>query len=306
MPDRGPDPCPTFRGVAAEPLPPAGSKTAKDENFPVASRFLPAHTRGAVLSLYRFARLADDVADSRELTPRAKLAALDAADAMLLGTGDRGLGALEDGPLLTAARELRSVCREANVPVEHARHLLQAFRKDAVQNRYETWSELLAYCHFSAAPVGRFLLALHGEDRKAWPCADALCNAHQILNHVQDCKADFLRLGRIYLPMRWLREAGATAGMVGADAAHPALRRTLDRVLTGAGQLLDAARPLPTMLRNRGLRIQAAATLSAADLLLLRLRRQDPLAAAVRIGPIAKARCAISGLARGWAAPADG
>lgn len=305
MPDRGPDSCLTAQPVAAAPRPLARGKAAKDEDFPVASRFLPARTRSAVIGFYRFARLADDVADSRQLAPRAKLAALDAAEAMLLGRRG-GIETSAETPLLLSARALRAICHETGVPVEHARHLLQAFRKDAVQSRYETWSELLAYCNFSAAPVGRFLLALHGEDRKTWRCADALCNAHQILNHVQDCKADFLQLDRVYLPMRWLHEAGAAAEMLGAGAAHPALRRTLDRMLAGAGQLLDAARPLPAMLRNRGLRIQAAATLAAADLLHDRLRRQDPLSRAVRIGRLGKIRCAIHGFTRGWAAPADG
>ena len=83
---------------------------------------------------------------------------------------------------------------------EHAAALLVAFRLDASKTRYADWDELMGYCRYSAAPVGRFLLDLFGEDRALWPRSDALCAALQVLNHVQDCGRDSRALDRLYLP----------------------------------------------------------------------------------------------------------
>lgn len=278
------------------------SKDAGVENFPVASRLLPAATRGAVLAFYRFARATDDVADSDALTPDEKLAVLDAADRALCGKPVApSLGSTQ---ATLAAHALRGLLAEAGVTVDHARHLLQAFRKDAAGAPYRDWSDLLLYCNFSAAPVGRFLLDLHGQDRAAWAHSDPLCNAHQILNHVQDCRADYVRLQRVYLPQRWLHEAGATEGMLEGPASPPQLRRVLDRVLDGAERLLAMANPLPGNLRARGLRIQAAATLRMGWLLLGRLRKGDPVAGRIALGAAAKAGCAAAAAIGNWRAPA--
>src|SRR5690606_28741765 len=154
-----------------------------------------------------------------------KLAILSAVDSALCGERP---GRHADHPAVAAAEAVRPVLERTRVPVQHCRHLLQAFMKDARQSRYRSWSDLLLYCRYSAAPVGRFLLDLHGEDRSLWRMSDALCNAHQVLNHVQDCKADYLRLDRVYLPTRWLDRDGVALSELGGDAAGPGLRRVLD------------------------------------------------------------------------------
>ena len=77
--------------------------------------------------------------------------------------------------------------------------------------RYANWNELLDYCRYSAMPVGRFVLDVHGESRDTWPANDALCAALQIINHLQDCAKDYRQLDRVYLPMDLLERAGAVA-----------------------------------------------------------------------------------------------
>ena len=289
-------------GISEQLLRLEAGKGADGENFPVASFLLPAATRSTVLAYYRFARMADDVADSPILAPEVKLAALDAAD-LALRMPDAAGQPLIETPLMQAATTLSRSMQAAGVPVDHARHLLQAFKRDAAGVQYRTWSDLLVYCTYSAAPVGRFLLDLHGEDRIAWAHADPLCNAHQILNHVQDCGEDYRRLARIYLPQRWLDEAGARPEMLSGMNTAPPLRRVLDRVLTGAEQLLAAARPLPDMIGNRGLRIQAQTTLAMGRRLLAELRRRDPLAERVALGTAAKAGCVLAATVQAWRSP---
>ena len=293
----------TQTDVARRPLvesalgPPPGGKAAKDENFPVASRFLPKETRSAVVHFYRFARAADDIADSPDLRPEEKLSLLSMLDQILAGYAPT---AVSDHPAVEPAVHLREDLARRRVTIDHARHLLQAFMKDATKTRYQTWSDLLLYCNFSAAPVGRFLLDLHGEDRSAKPAADALCNAHQILNHVQDSKADYLRLDRVYIPQRWMEEAGAGVGSLREERTSPALRKVFDRTLNGVEGLMTCARPLARQLRSRGLRIQAEATIAMGDDMLRLLRRRDPLARHIELSAASKLWSVMRGLARGW------
>ena len=64
---------------------------------------------------------------------------------------------------------------------------MTAFRRDVTQLRYKDWDDLIDYCRYSAMPVGRFVLDVHGEDPgKTWEANDALCAALQIINHLQD------------------------------------------------------------------------------------------------------------------------
>ncbi|MBU8544692.1 MULTISPECIES: squalene/phytoene synthase family protein [Roseomonadaceae] len=257
-------------GIAANPP----SRTDTTENFPVASRLLPAALRPKVLAFYRFARMADDIADAPGLSPAEKLARLDHME-----------GLLDDpaGPL-------------AQVGTAEARTLLSAFRQDAVQDRYPDWSALEDYCARSAAPVGRLLLRLHGETQAEAPrAADALCAGLQVLNHLQDLAPDRAAMNRIYLPEPWMDQAGGEAAFF--DPPNPARRAVLDAALDRVEALLEQAAPLPRLLTSR-LRLQAAVTLDLGWRLLAKLRGADPIAGRVALGR-ADFAAAFAGLARG-------
>ena len=159
----------------------APTRTENDENFPVASRLVAPQHRPVILAFYRFVRKADDFADSGRLTPQEKLDALNAMDATLDGADDRD----PEGVHLRKALEAHGLS-----PV-HARDLLDAFRLDATKLRYRDWDDLIDYCRLSAMPVGRFVLDVHHESRALWPASDAICASLQIINHLQDCAADY-------------------------------------------------------------------------------------------------------------------
>src|SRR5438132_14141888 len=95
-----------------------------------------------------------------------------------------------------AAALMRRSLNQTGVSAQHCHDVLRAFRLDATKLRYRNWDELMEYCRYSAAPVGRQLLDLHGESLAAWPASDALCAALQVLNHLQDCAADYRDLDR--------------------------------------------------------------------------------------------------------------
>ncbi len=264
----------------------------RPENFPVASLLLARGDRAAVLAFYRFARFADDIADSPTLPPEAKLGALDALDAALMGE-TAASAAVDTAP----AEALRAVLAARELETVHARTLLGAFRRDAENRGTPTWDDLMTYCRASAAPVGRFLLDLHREPRRALAAADALCAALQVLNHVQDIGEDRRLRQRVYVPLAWPDGTRAEIADLDATRCSPALRACVDRTLDRTAALLDAADALPGLLTRPRLRAEAAAILSLAHALLRRLRAEDPLAARIRATPADGARAALAAVA---------
>ncbi|WP_210528752.1 squalene/phytoene synthase family protein [Rubellimicrobium arenae] len=258
---------------------------SRGENFPVGSLLIRRNLRGTVHAFYRFARAADDIADSPDLTTRDKLRRLDAFE--------RGLDGHPDG-----AREGQALAALGRPePARHARQLLAAFRRDAMGQDCATWDDLLAYCADSADPVGRFLLDLHGEDRAVWQLSDRLCTALQVLNHLQDLKADHQGLGRHYLPLDWMADAGATLDDLQAPAITPALRRAVDRALDRCDALLDGAAGLPEALASTRLAGETATILWLARQLAARLRRDDPIAGRVALSRADFVRAGLWGIA---------
>jgi squalene synthase HpnC len=272
-------------------------RTADTENFPVGSRLLPRSLRPAVAAFYRFARAADDIADDHSIETTAKLSLLDAMDRALVGEEPELVH-----PGVRLAGELRVIFAERRLSIENPRHLLVAFRADASNRPCRSWSDLLAYCRYSAAPVGRFMLELHGEDRAALPAADALCTALQILNHLQDCQDDFRDLRRVYIPGDWLEEHELHPRVLMAPRTPPPLRAVFDRMLDRTDQLNATAAVLPSSIRGRGLRMEVAAILAISRRLAKKLRREDPLAGRVALGRAGKLAAVAEGILRGWRA----
>jgi hydroxysqualene synthase len=255
-------------------LPFEPSKTHRGENFPVASLLIAPKHRGVILAYYRFARGADDVADSPSLTPDAKLALLDLFEATLTGRSDT----------IEAALPLRAAIEARKLSPRHALDLLRAFRMDAVKQRYANWSELMDYCAYSAAPVGRFVLDVHGESQSTWSASDALCTALQIINHLQDCGADYRYLDRIYVPRDSLAAQGLGPDAFGAAKASPALRAALHTVAEQNAALVMLGCTLPAQVRDFRLCLETAVIARLARTLNSLLLERDPLSETVHLG----------------------
>jgi len=266
-------------------------KSRGDENFPVGSWLIRRDLRVHVHAFYRFARNADDIADSPALAASDKLRRLDRMAAIL----DGGSGGPPDGES-PAAAAMRESLAATGVTAQHCHDVLQAFRLDATKLRYRDWDDLMEYCRYSASPVGRQLLDLHGESRAAWPASDALCSALQVLNHLQDCADDYRSLDRIYLPLADLDEAGCGVEMLAAPAASPGLRRVLDRMLDRTESLIATAQGLPPRVAARGLRWESAVIVGLAQRLARRLRRGDPLATRVALARSDVAAAFLTGI----------
>ena len=245
----------------------ASGKGHKDENFPVASWLIKPKHRPPVLAFYRFARAADDVADHATATPDEKLRLLDEMERTLLGE-------LDSAP---EAHALRRVLKEHNLSEQHAMLLLEAFRRDVTKLRYANWDELMDYCRYSAMPVGRFVLDVHGEDRAIWPASDALCAALQVINHLQDCAKDRRELNRVYLPEDTMAQFGATIDMLKEPKAPPALLKVISTLARRTEGLLAQSRPFAGQIRDRRLALEVSVIQTFAEDLDRRLTRRDPL-----------------------------
>jgi farnesyl-diphosphate farnesyltransferase len=249
-------------------------KDRGDENFPVGSALIAPRIRPHVHAFYAFARNADDIADSPTLAAEDKVLRLDTMEEVLLGQREVGS---------PSALRLRASLAETGVTEQHSLDLLVAFRRDATKRRYASWDELYDYCRYSAMPVGRHVLELHGEDAATHAPSDALCTSLQVLNHLQDCARDLAGLDRCYLPEDWLAEAGSSVAEVRGAAETPGLRRVFDRLLAEVDALNRAAADLPRRTRDRRLRLETAVIVGLARQLAGRLRRGDPLARRVKL-----------------------
>ncbi len=249
-------------------------KDRADENFPVGSALIAPRLRRHVHAFYAFARNADDIADSPMLEAGDKVRRLDVMEAVLLGRR-------EDGS--PSALGLRESLAATGVTSVHACELLVAFRRDATKRRYADWAELFDYCRYSAMPVGRHVLDLHGEPRSSWAASDALCAVLQILNHLQDGKKDLAALDRCYLPEDALREGGARVEDLAGPGETPGLRAVFSGLLDRCDELNREGAALPSRVGDRRLRLETAVIAGLSRRLARRLRRGDPVAARVKL-----------------------
>jgi hydroxysqualene synthase len=240
-------------------------KGAGDENFPVASFLIAPKNRPPVMAFYNFVRAADDVADHATATPDEKLALLEQFRASLTGESN----AVPEGV------KLRAILAERGLPPVHALDLLEAFRRDCTKLRYRDWDELIDYCRYSAMPVGRFVLEVHGESQSLWPANDALCAALQVINHLQDCAKDYRELNRVYIPEPLLAGIGVAA--LGETRANPALAAVISGLARRNAELLETSRPFAAVIRDGRLALEVDLIQTLADDLNTMLMTRDPL-----------------------------
>lgn len=267
-------------------------KTAADENFPVGSFLIRPALRRHVHVFYTFARAGDDIADNPDLEPDDKVARLARLGEIIQGRAD---GAGESA----SAIRMRQSLEETGVTPQHCLDLLQAFTQDARKARYRNWEELLGYCFHSAAPVGRHLLDLHGEGTGCRRAADALCNALQVVNHLQDCGRDYRSLERVYLPTDYIVEAGARIDDLARPGLTPAMRQVLDRVIAPLDTLLADCADLVRQVDDTRIALECQVIRNICVRLTGRLKREDPLADRVVLTKPGAAGLALSGIVGG-------
>jgi len=224
------------------------------ENFPVASRLLPASMRPHVAAVYAFARIADDIADegaepagarqSRLLAWRRRL-----HEAVAAGAGAAGSDAPSRDDLIIVA--LAHSIRSLDLPISLFDDLLSAFGQDTMTTRYASWPDVFDYCRRSANPVGRLVLRIAGYREDALDrSSDALCTALQLTNFWQDLGRDW-RAGRVYVPAEVLASCGAAEGDLSSGRLTPAWLRALDACVAVTRSLFEEGRAVCEGVRGR-------------------------------------------------------
>lgn len=266
-------------------------KGHRDENFPVASFLIHPRHRGAILAFYNFVRTADDIADHAVLQPKEKLALLDRIEGGLLGANADDLVAVR----------LREALAERNLSPRHAQDLVAAFRLDVTKLRYKDWDDLIGYCSLSAMPVGRFVCDVHGESRSVWPANDALCAALQVINHIQDCKEDYLNLDRVYVPQDALAASGTNVEALGAERASPALLDCLHKLAARTERLLCESDGFAPSISDTRLGLEVSVINTLAHRLTRILQSRDPLSQRVHLSKAAVIGLTLLGVLHGTA-----
>ncbi len=264
-------------------------KGHRNENFPVASFLIHRRHREPILAFYNFVRNADDIADHAVLGASEKLALLDRLNGGLTGANDAD----------PVAVRLRRALNARGLSPKHAQDLLTAFRLDVTKLRYRDWDDLMSYCAFSAMPVGRFVCDVHGESRAVWPANDALCAALQVINHLQDCKEDYVDLDRVYIPQDALRVSGANVEALGAARASPALRDCLQKLAARTETLLSESDGFAAAIADWRLSLEVSVINTLAHRLTRILQHRDPLSEKVHLGTAAVAGGTALGILAG-------
>ena len=264
----------------------SSGKGARDENFPVASFLIAPKHREVVMRFYAVARMADDIADHPTTSSEEKLRRLNDIESTLDG-----------GDLVYEAASLREALKTRGLSDIHVRDLLVAFRQDATQSRYADWEELMRYCRYSAAPVGRFVLDVHGESQALWPANDALCAALQVINHLQDCAKDYREMDRVYLPLDVMASHGVAEQALEAPRASPGLKAAIRELARCACDLLKVSKPFAAEVRDRRLAMEVAVIQKLAEDLAGRLLSRDPLSERVHHRKIEALGLALMGAA---------
>ena len=206
------------------------------ENFSVATWFLPKRLRQHFYNVYAYCRISDDLGD--ETGDRE-------ASLQLLDEWECELNACYQGnprhPVFVA---LTGTVREFDIPKQTFADLLTAFRQDQKITRYESFNDLLGYCHYSANPVGRLVLYLCGyRDSERQQLSDYTCTALQLANFWQDVSADYEK-GRIYLPLEDLRKYAVTESDIADKKNTSAFREMVRFEVQRAREWFDRGFPL--------------------------------------------------------------
>ena len=243
------------------------TKNHKQENFPVGSWLLPQKIRLKILIFYKFARAADDIADSPNLSKSEKIKRLNLFKKAIKSKKGR----------VPKANDLRKICKKNKIKINHALNLLKAFKQDAVKKRYKNWTELINYCKYSATPVGRFVIDLHKEKKTSYKFSDPLCIALQILNHIQDCKEDYNKINRVYLPFTFLKKYKVKLPQLKKNYTEKNLRLAIDEILSHTEKLIKQADKFKKIMENNKLSNETTFILEIAKSLLKLLKKRDPL-----------------------------
>ena len=239
-----------------------------NENFPV-GMMIPSKLRPLVDMYYQSARFADNIADSNILTKEDKIAKLENIRKAFL--------APENGNNLLLIRNLGKMFVKERLDASLYTDLLKAFEKDASKTEIQVWEELVDYCRYSAAPVGRFMLAISDENLSTYLPAENLCVLLQLIDHISDIKEDLSLLGRVYIPAELMQKHNVRKSDLGLSYTKPEVKQMLDEIVKRMEKMQDDAQILPRLIKKISLRAEIGVILSLTNSMIKKYKKVDVL-----------------------------
>ena len=274
---------------------------AHGRTYYLATLLLPPAKRPYVHALYGFARYADEIVDDLGST----LSAPAKAD-WLVGWGEQFLaGVRAGGSDHPISRAVVDTVRRWDIPLSLFEDFLSSMRMDLTVTGYRTYQDLMGYVWGSAAVIGlQMLPVLEPTVPRAVvaPYAVDLGVAFQLSNFIRDVGED-LRRGRVYLPGEDLDLFGVERERLARGVVDGRVRRLLAFEIARARELYRAAEPGVRLLHPTSRDcIYTAIRLYGG--ILDEVERADyrVLDRRVAVGPARRARVAVPGLARAYAA----
>lgn len=235
------------------------------ENFPVALLVLPRRFRRDLRRIYQVVRVIDELGDSAP-GDRSALLTDFGADLRRVWTGVE--------PRAAVLRRLVPTVQSRRISRRPFEQLIEANLVDQRATEYRSWGDLLHYCSLSAAPIGRLVLEVFGQDSTGrQELSDQVCTALQLLEHWQDIAED-RRAGRIYLPRQDMDRFGVQPQHLDAGTAAPELRRLVGYETDRASELLDSGGALVGQLGGWA-RLAVAGYIAGGRATVRALRRCD-------------------------------
>ncbi len=268
-------------------------KNKHQENFPVGMMMFNRNIRKIVSDYYRFARYADDIADNPHLKPQNKVDKLYELEEIF--TGQKSY----KGQKLKFVQTLKDEFAKHNLSPDLATDLLIAFRKDSLGFDYQTWGQLVDYCKYSAAPVGKFMLAVHQENPSTYLPATSLCVALQIVNHVQDLKYDVSLLKRLYLPAEIMKKYHLRTEDLVQDKSSISVQKAVKHIMEKTLGLVKEGSILPELIKSLSLRIEVCIILSLTNIMIKKILKGDILAREIKLSGFDWLRSIVSGIYKG-------
>lgn len=259
------------------------------ENFHVASWLLPKRLRPHFHAIYAYCRISDDLGDEVGDTAQS-LALLDLWEQEL----DRCYAGEARHPVFVALRPTIESCA---IPKEPFADLLTAFRQDQTVSRYRTMDDVLAYCSYSANPVGRLVLYACGyRDAERFALSDQTCSALQLANFWQDVREDWQR-GRIYLPQDAMEQAGVDEQEIARGVATAEFRALMRQQVDSArAMFLRGARLIGMVDKELAVDLDLFTRGGLEILRAIEERRYDVLSARPAISKARKAKLMLHAL----------
>lgn len=169
------------------------------ENFSIA-KFLPKENKNAIITIYAFARIGDDIADDENLSAKAKQDQLKKIKSQLDIIKKHRM---PSDPLFV---DIFHLIKTYKLNIQYFYQLLDAFFQDTTKKKYKDEKELFDYYEDAANAAGKLYLQVNQLDSKeTYKYANHVCSAFAMIDMIQDIREDFNK-DRVYLPESLIKQ----------------------------------------------------------------------------------------------------